>query len=119
VRQGFLKGTKRIVRCPNDARIRIEQLDVLQGRFPSSFTALGTGSLVATIRANPQAADNIGVAREISEVVIPVGVTIPMEGSCLAAVLKSAFYFGIYQVPFSGVEPILAALGIAFLTGGS
>jgi Na+/H+-dicarboxylate symporter len=40
-----------------------------------------------------------------------------MEGSCLAAVLKIAFLFGIYQMPFAGIEPILTALGIALLTG--
>jgi len=32
-------------------------------------------------------------------------------------VLKIAFLFGIFQMPFSGVEPILTALGIALLTG--
>lgn len=85
--------------------------------IPPSLTALATGSSMATIPANLQAADNIGIPRDISEVVIPIGATIHMEGSCLAAVLKIAFLFGIFQVPFSGVEPILTALGIALLTG--
>jgi Na+/H+-dicarboxylate symporter len=40
-----------------------------------------------------------------------------MEGSCLAAVLKIAFLFGIFQMPFTGMETILTALGIALLTG--
>lgn len=85
--------------------------------IPPSLTALATGSSMATIPANLQAADNIGIPRDISEVVIPIGATIHMEGSCLAAVLKIAFLFGIFQIPFSGVEPILTALGIALLTG--
>lgn len=85
--------------------------------IPPSLTALATGSSVATIPANLQAADNIGVPRDISEVVIPIGATLHMEGSCLAAVLKIAFLFGIYQMPFAGIEPILTALGIALLTG--
>lgn len=85
--------------------------------IPPSLTALATGSSLATIPANLRAADNIGVPRDISEVIIPVGATIHMEGSCLAAVLKIAFLFGIFQMPFSGVEPILTALGIALLTG--
>jgi Na+/H+-dicarboxylate symporter len=85
--------------------------------IPPSLTALATGSSVATIPANLQAADNIGVPRDISEVVIPIGATMHMEGSCLAAVLKIAFLFGIYQMPFAGIEPILTALGIALLTG--
>jgi Na+/H+-dicarboxylate symporter len=85
--------------------------------LPPSLTALATGSSMATIPSNLQAADTIGVPRDISEVVIPIGATIHMEGSCLAAVLKIAFLFGVYQMPFSGVEPILTALGIALLTG--
>jgi Na+/H+-dicarboxylate symporter len=85
--------------------------------IPPSLTALATGSSMAAIPSNLQAADTIGVPRDISEVVIPIGATIHMEGSCLAAVLKIAFLFGIYQIPFSGVEPILTALGIALLTG--
>lgn len=85
--------------------------------IPPSLTALATGSSIATIPANLQAADTIGVPRDISEVVIPIGATVHMEGSCLAAVLKIAFLFGIFQMPFSGVETILTALGIALLTG--
>lgn len=85
--------------------------------IPPSLTALATGSSMATIPLNLQAADKIGVPRDISEVVIPIGATMHMEGSCLAAVLKIAFLFGIFQMPFTGIETIFAALGIALLTG--
>ncbi len=85
--------------------------------IPPSVMALATGSSMATIPSNLQAADKIGVPRDISEVVIPIGATIHMEGSCLAAVLKIAFLFGIYHMPFTGMETILTALGIALLTG--
>ncbi|HNZ11020.1 MAG TPA: dicarboxylate/amino acid:cation symporter, partial [Smithellaceae bacterium] len=54
--------------------------------IPPSLTALATGSSMATIPLNLQAADKIGVPRDISEVVIPIGATMHMEGSCLAAV---------------------------------
>ncbi|MEE9910922.1 MAG: dicarboxylate/amino acid:cation symporter [Deltaproteobacteria bacterium] len=85
--------------------------------IPPSAMALATGSSMAALPANLQAADKIGIPRDISEVVIPIGATIHMEGSCLAAVLKIAFLFGIYHMPFSGAETILTALGIALLTG--
>ena len=85
--------------------------------IPPSVTALATGSSMATIPSNLQAADKIGVPKDISEVVIPIGATIHMEGSCLAAVLKIAFLFGIFQMPFSGIDTMLTALGIALLTG--
>jgi Na+/H+-dicarboxylate symporter len=85
--------------------------------IPPAVTALATGSSMATIPANLQAADKIGVPKDISEVVIPIGATMHMEGSCLAAVLKIAFLFGIFQMPFTGIDTILTALGIALLTG--
>ena len=85
--------------------------------IPPSVTALATGSSMAAMPSNLQAADQIGVPKDISEVVIPIGATIHMEGSCLAAVLKIAFLFGIFQMPFTGVDTILTALGIALLTG--
>lgn len=85
--------------------------------IPASLVALATGSSMATIPNNLEAADKTGVPKDISEVVIPIGATIHMEGSCLAAVLKIAFLFGIFNIPFLGAETILTALGIALITG--
>lgn len=85
--------------------------------IPASLMALATGSSMATIPANLEAANKTGVPKDISEVVIPIGATIHMEGSCLAAILKIAFLFGIFNMNFSGVETIATAIGIALLTG--
>ncbi len=85
--------------------------------IPPSLIALATGSSMATIPASLQAAENIGTPKDIREVIIPIGATMHMEGSCLAAVLKIAFLFGIFNMSFSGAETILTALGIALLTG--
>ncbi len=85
--------------------------------IPPSLIALATGSSMATIPSNLQAADKNDVPGDISEIIIPIGATTHMEGSCLAAVLKIAFIFGIFNIPFSGAETILTALGIALLTG--
>lgn len=85
--------------------------------IPPSLIALATGSSMATIPANLEAAEKNGVPKDIREVVIPIGATMHMEGSCLAAVLKIAFLFGIFNMPFAGMETILTALGIALITG--
>ena len=85
--------------------------------IPTALTALATGSSMAAIPANLEAANKNGVPKDISEVVIPIGATIHMEGSCLAAVLKIAFLFGLFQMDFTGTVTILTALGIALLTG--
>ncbi len=85
--------------------------------IPPSLTAMATGSSVATIPLNLEAANATGVPRDISEVVIPIGATIHMEGSCLAAILKIAFLFGVYHMDFSGIGTVAAAVGIAILCG--
>jgi Na+/H+-dicarboxylate symporter len=85
--------------------------------IPASLTALATGSSMATIPANLEAANKTGVPKDISEVIIPIGATIHMEGSCLAAILKIAFLFGLFQMNFFGWETIATAIGIALLVG--
>jgi len=85
--------------------------------IPPSLTALATASSVATIPSNLEAANKTGIPRDISEVVIPIGATIHMEGSCLAAMLKIAFLFGLFHMDFSGIQTVLTAIGIAVLCG--
>ncbi len=83
----------------------------------TAFTAFATGSSVAAIPVNLEASRKMGVADEIREVVIPLGATIHMEGSCLAAIVKIAFLFGLFQMPFAGWDVWLTAIGIAVLAG--
>jgi len=85
--------------------------------IPAALTALATGSSVATIPANLEAAKKIGIPEDIREVIIPIGATIHMEGSCLAAILKIAFLFGIFQMDFSGAGTIITAIAVAILCG--
>jgi Na+/H+-dicarboxylate symporter len=85
--------------------------------LPPSLTALGTGSSYATIPSNLLAADRVGVPREISELVIPVGATIHMDGSCLSAIVKIAFLYGVFGQDFTGPGTIAAAIGVAILSG--
>jgi Na+/H+-dicarboxylate symporter len=85
--------------------------------IPASLIALATGSSMATIPANLEAANKTGVPKDISEVIIPIGATIHMEGSCLAAILKIAFLFGLFQMNFFGLETIATAIFIALLVG--
>jgi Na+/H+-dicarboxylate symporter len=83
----------------------------------TALTALATGSSVATIPVNLEASRKMGVKDEVREVIIPLGATIHMEGSCLAAIVKIAFLFGLFQIPFTGWEVWLKAIGIAVLAG--
>lgn len=80
-------------------------------------TALGTGSSVATIPINLQAAKKIGVPKDIRETVLPLGATIHMDGSCLSAMLKISFVFGVFNMDFNGIGTFLTAIGICLLSG--
>ncbi|MCR5346861.1 MAG: dicarboxylate/amino acid:cation symporter [Fretibacterium sp.] len=82
-----------------------------------SLTALGTGSSVATLPVNLEAAHKIGIPDDISEVVLPIGATAHMEGSCLSGILKIAFLFGIFNMPLEGAGTIASAVAVAVLSG--
>lgn len=80
-------------------------------------TALGTGSSVAAIPANLQATKQMGVPKDIRETIIPLGATIHMDGSCLSAMLKIAFVFGVFNMDFTGFDTFLTAIGVSLLSG--
>ncbi len=67
-----------------------------------AVTALGTCSSVATIPTNLEAAEDSGVPREVSDLVLPLGATMHMDGSCFSCVLKIAFLFGVFGIPLEG-----------------
>jgi Na+/H+-dicarboxylate symporter len=85
--------------------------------FPATAMAIGSCSSFATIPLNLQAADRVGVPRDISEVVIPIGAQIHMDGSCLAAVVKIAFLCGLYNMPLNSPAEMAQAIVVAILSG--
>ncbi len=84
---------------------------------PAALTAFGTGSSLAALPANLQAAKKIGIPDEIREIVLPIGATIHMDGTCLAAILKIAVLFSFFGRDFSGIETYITAIGVSLLCG--
>ncbi len=78
-----------------------------------AVTALGTCSSVATIPTNLEAAEDSGVPREVSDLVLPLGATMHMDGSCFSCVLKIAFLFGVFGIPFEGTGLFVKILLVA------
>ncbi|MEN6385768.1 MAG: dicarboxylate/amino acid:cation symporter [Phycisphaerales bacterium] len=85
--------------------------------WPTAITAYGTGSSLAALPANLEAAKKIGVSEDVREIVLPLGATIHMDGSCLAAVMKIAVLFTLYGRDFSGFETMAGAVGVGILCG--
>jgi len=82
-----------------------------------ALTAWATGSSIAAMPANLQACRRIGVPDQVSEIVLPTGATIHMDGSCLSAILKIALLFGLFGQDFSGADVMIKAVGIALVSG--
>ena len=70
--------------------------------------SFGTCSSVATIPTNAEAARESGISKDVSNIVLPLGATMNMDGSAMSAIIKVAFMFGIFQKDFFTGEAILA-----------
>lgn len=84
---------------------------------PPALTAWGTGSSLAALPANMEAARRIGVSEDVREIVLPLGATIHMDGTCLAAIVKIAVLFSLFGRDFSGIGTFAGAIGVSLLCG--
>ncbi|GMG95854.1 dicarboxylate/amino acid:cation symporter [Tepidimicrobium xylanilyticum] len=85
--------------------------------FPVAITSIATQSSIATIPVNLSAAKRIGVPKDIRDIVIPIGATAHMDGSCLSAILKISFLFGIFGIPYKGLGTFITSIVISVLSG--
>lgn len=84
---------------------------------PAAVTAWGTGSGLATLPVNLEAAKRIGLPEDVREVVVTIGASVHSDGSSLAAVMKMALLFGIFGIPFAGAQTIISVILVALLCG--
>lgn len=81
------------------------------------ITALATQSSIATLPTNLAAAKRIGVPKDIREIVLPIGATMHMDGTCLSSIFKIAFLFGVFGHPFTGLGTYVSAVLVSVLGG--
>lgn len=79
--------------------------------------ALATQSSLATLPSNLEAAEKIGISKDIREVSMSVGTSMNMHGSVMGAILKIAFLFSVFGRSFTGIDTYLIAILIAVLSG--
>ena len=82
--------------------------------FKPAAVSFGTCSSVATIPTNMEAAEDTGISKDISDIVLPLGATMHMDGSAMAAIVKVAFLFGIFGKDFGTWEAVLAIIVAVF-----
>ena len=81
-----------------------------------AITSLGTCSSVATIPTNMEVAEETGISKDVSEIVLPLGATMHMDGSCFSCVLKIAFLFGVFGKPFNSIGDFILIILVAVLS---
>ena len=80
-----------------------------------AMVSLGTCSSVATIPTNMEAAKDTGISKDVSDMVLPLGATMHMDGSCFSCVLKIAFVFGVFGKDF-GLDMLVPVILVAVLS---
>ena len=89
---------------------------LIKNMIPAYTTAIGTQSSAATIPVNKEACDSIGVPKDVSDLVLPMGCTMHMDGSVLSSITKIAFLYGVFGMDFSGAGTYGMAIVVAILS---
>lgn len=85
--------------------------------LPVAATSLGTQSSIASLPINLQANKNMGVPKDIREIVLPIGATVHMDGSVFSAILKISLMYGLFGREFTGIGTWIIATVVAILNG--
>ena len=90
-----------------------------------AIVSLGTCSSVATIPTNLAEAEETGISKDVAEMVVPLGATMHMDGSCFSCVLKIAFVLGVFGQDLSWgsifgivLVAVLSSVGMSGVPGG-
>ena len=82
--------------------------------FRPAAMSFGTCSSVATIPTNMEVAEETGIPKDVSNIVVPLGATMHMDGSAMSAIIKVAFLFGMFGQDFTTGRAILAIIVAVF-----
>ena len=61
-----------------------------------------------------EVSEDTGISKEVSDIVMPLGATMHMDGSAMGAIIKVAFLFGMFGKDFGTGEAILAIVVAVF-----
>ena len=83
---------------------------MFQHLFRPAAVAFGTCSSVATIPTNMEVSEDTGISKDVTDIVLPMGATMNMDGSGMSAIIKVAFLFGMFGKDFATADAILAII---------
>jgi Na+/H+-dicarboxylate symporter len=61
-----------------------------------------------------EVAEETGISKDVTDIVLPLGATMHMDGSAMLAIVKVAFLFGIFGMDFTSGQAILAIIVAVF-----
>ena len=76
--------------------------------FRPAAVAFGTCSSVATIPTNMEVSEDTGISKDVTDIVLPMGATMNMDGSGMSAIIKVAFLFPVFGMSFGTGDALLA-----------
>ena len=57
-----------------------------------------------------EACEDTGVSKDVTDIVLPMGATMNMDGSGMSAIIKVAFLFGMFGKDFATTDALLAII---------
>ena len=78
--------------------------------FRPAAVAFGTCSSVATIPTNMEVSEDTGISKDVTDIVLPMGATMNMDGSGMSAIIKVAFLFGMFGKDFATTDALIAII---------
>jgi Na+/H+-dicarboxylate symporter len=105
----------------------MKPLKFLRGIFPAQLLAFSTSSSAATLPLTTlQVRNELGVSDEVSGFVLPLGMTVNMDGTSLYQAVSAVFIAQIFQIDLSLMAQLtilltalLASIGSPAIPGGS
>ena len=83
---------------------------MFQHLFRPAAVAFGTCSSVATIPTNMEVSEDTGISKDVTDIVLPMGATMNMDGSGMSAIIKVAFLFGMFGKNFATADALIAII---------
>ena len=83
---------------------------MFQHLFRPAAVAFGTCSSVATIPTNMEVSEDTGISKDVTDIVLPMGATMNMDGSGMSAIIKVAFLFAMFGKDFATGNALIAIL---------
>lgn len=99
---------------------RMNPLRFFKGMRSAQLVAFSTSSSNATLPVNMKCCqDNLGVPREITSFVLPLGATINMDGTALYQGVAAVFIAQVYGIPLTMIDQLMIVLTATMASVGA